>query len=384
MVFIWYRTSDNGEAELLTNVTAIAETITLKAGQGAAFPDGALTWIGTLTEFDGNGFSEENVTKREKVKVTNRSGDTLTVERGFWGDTATTFTSANGYIFLNVTSAIFDDIRTEIVRLESDKLNTNALRASLTANRIPYVNGSGGEVLLALWSNGQVLGMSGSSLAFITPTTDINGLVEVIAMDKANDFLVVYDASAGVNRKLKLSTLVPDATTSTPGIVPLASSSDITNRTAGKAITADQIDDFIGKSVYVDTNLDLSTFATHPNYHNHVITHNLGKALKKVMLINNAVFWVMPQGNEWYLDLELGIYRKVFAGSFSGGTDIATTYGTYTTGTQDLLCAYDSNGGNDSSHFAYLSSTTTQLTLWHYASQDPAGGTYTFTLICIA
>lgn len=70
-------------------------------------------------KFDING----NVSQKERVEVTNRSGDVVTITRGYDGDTALDF-DANDYFYLYVTAVVIQDIQNELDRLETDKLNT--------------------------------------------------------------------------------------------------------------------------------------------------------------------------------------------------------------------------------------------------------------------
>ena len=68
--------------------------------------------------------------------MTSRSGDILTVTRGYDGTTGTTFLSGD-FVYLNVVSKVIEDIQDEVVRLEDDKLNkVGGLRTGLTASSV--------------------------------------------------------------------------------------------------------------------------------------------------------------------------------------------------------------------------------------------------------
>jgi len=63
-----------------------------------------------------------NVVKREKVKVTARTTDVLTVVRGFDGSSATGF-NADDYIVLPFTASLFEDVQDAISELDTNKLD---------------------------------------------------------------------------------------------------------------------------------------------------------------------------------------------------------------------------------------------------------------------
>jgi len=83
----------------------------------------------TITKFN----LDWTVNKFEKVLLTNKSGNNLTVTRGCNGTTATTFDN-DDYIFLNITAIVIQDLQDEVTRLETAKANDNAV-VKLTGNQ---------------------------------------------------------------------------------------------------------------------------------------------------------------------------------------------------------------------------------------------------------
>lgn len=205
-----YKVEDNAQGQLNAGIASWDTSIVLKSGEGANFPS-SWDYICTLIQFDGSGYEETNVVKREKVLVTARTTDTLTVTRGFDGSTATSF-SADDYLVLTVTASLLEDIQDAISNLDTNKLETDALRSGLWNRKVVYTNWSGGETELALGSSQQVLTSNGASSAptFQTPTVDINSLTNDETLD-TDDKLIFYDNTEGANNKrtAKASTTNP-------------------------------------------------------------------------------------------------------------------------------------------------------------------------------
>lgn len=98
--------TDNASGTLLSQVNPIDTTVTLNAGQGDNFPEPTGTDYAILTL--------ENVTgDLELVKLTSRTGDTLTVERAQEGTPAGTFPASTSRCELRMTAsaltAVLDD-----------------------------------------------------------------------------------------------------------------------------------------------------------------------------------------------------------------------------------------------------------------------------------
>lgn len=93
--------SDNAAATLATGITAVDTSIPLATGMGSLFPNpsGGDYFELTLTQ------AGSPETSWEKVQVTGRSGDTLTVVRGFAGSTAAAW-SAGAKAELRITADI--------------------------------------------------------------------------------------------------------------------------------------------------------------------------------------------------------------------------------------------------------------------------------------
>ena len=128
MAFLNYKNTNNAQGTLLTGISAGALSAILSSGQGDLFPT-TFPFLVKIEQFTGS-----NVTKREIVKVTNRSSDTLTIVRssGYCPASYTATTQTNtaysfdpgaGTVTLTqvFASEQVDDIQTEIARLETDK-----------------------------------------------------------------------------------------------------------------------------------------------------------------------------------------------------------------------------------------------------------------------
>lgn len=120
-MFLNFNTKDNAVSNLDAGIGASTTSLTVTLGQGAVFP--TTNSILTIVQYNTPADPTSGVLKFEKVLMTSRSGDILTVTRGYDGTTATTFLSGD-YIYLNVVSKVIEDIQDEVVRLEDDKLNS--------------------------------------------------------------------------------------------------------------------------------------------------------------------------------------------------------------------------------------------------------------------
>lgn len=124
MVFVNYKVKDNAIGQLQTSVTTGATSITLKSGEGANFPS-LWVWekfLAVLVQYDGSGFEESNIVKRERVIATARSGDVVTITRWDESDTPLEF-DADDYFIATWRAKDAQDMKDEIARLETDKLN---------------------------------------------------------------------------------------------------------------------------------------------------------------------------------------------------------------------------------------------------------------------
>lgn len=98
--------SNNASAAIASSISTSATTIVLSAGAGAIFPNPGVGeyFYATLTDNSNN---------LEIIKVTARSGDTLTVQRGKDGTTARTY-SAGSVLELRLTAAALADFQAQI------------------------------------------------------------------------------------------------------------------------------------------------------------------------------------------------------------------------------------------------------------------------------
>lgn len=133
MVLINYKETNLAKWQLSAWISAAQTTINLNAWEWDLFPS-IFPFMIKLEQYDSTSTLENKpVLKRELVQCTNRVWDILTVVRGFEpcpaSDTATTQTTtafafdANDYVFHIETAGTQKDIKDELVRLETDKLN---------------------------------------------------------------------------------------------------------------------------------------------------------------------------------------------------------------------------------------------------------------------
>lgn len=189
MVYVKYALENNAQGQFLSSISDSTTTITLKASEWDLFPD-TYPYVLTLEKLDGNG----DVTSMEMVKVTNKSSDTFTVERGF-GDTTGTAFDADDYVSLYVVKEIIEDVQDEVTRLETDKLDVDGeLRTGLGAWKTIYTDASGDETQIALGASGKFLRSNWTSSA---PTwenvgLDINALTEDATNPVTNDMIAWY------------------------------------------------------------------------------------------------------------------------------------------------------------------------------------------------
>lgn len=209
MTYQKFKVQDNAYWNLLSGISASATTITLETWDGARFPTS--NFVATFVEYTTTGDDTTPILWQEKVLVSTRSWDTLTVTRWYDWDTPRSFNAWDN-IYLNVTSIIIEDIQDEITRLETDKLDISDFNSTLRNNlgnwKVIYTNGSWDETELALWSNGQFLKSNGatSTPTWEAPTVDINWLTEDNDALDGDDMLVYYDGASNKKRKAKAST----------------------------------------------------------------------------------------------------------------------------------------------------------------------------------
>lgn len=235
MTFQNYKTADYAQSTLAGSISSGATSLQVDTWDGALFPS---TWdfFITLEAFTLNAQETETITKREQIKVTARTSDTMTIVRWVNDTTAQAF-DAGDRVSLYLVAENLDDINTEIARLETDKLDNDELRTWLGASKILTTNGSGSETELAFSGDAtQTLlgdGTRGAS------QTDINGQTLENWTLASSDEIIFYDASAWVNRKRNAT-----ATTTREWLVELSTDSEVLSAAAGKVATTNQLAQF--------------------------------------------------------------------------------------------------------------------------------------------
>lgn len=95
------KAANNASTTLASNITNVASSLTVATGTGSLFPAISSPDYFYVT------LSDSAATKREIVKVTARSSDTLTITRAQDGTSASAFSSGD-YVELRPVAALFD------------------------------------------------------------------------------------------------------------------------------------------------------------------------------------------------------------------------------------------------------------------------------------
>ena len=155
MSFENYNTADNASWNLDGPLWVSWTSLTLWTGEGAKFP--ATNWILTAVQYSTPADPTTAVVKIEKIYYATRSWDVFSwLIKWFDWDTPTSFLTWD-FIYMNVVSKITEDMQDEIERLEQDKLDSDALRNSLVANSIMWVNNAWDEVEIPNWALNKIL-----------------------------------------------------------------------------------------------------------------------------------------------------------------------------------------------------------------------------------
>lgn len=104
MVFVKYKVADNAMAKLALPLDENATHMTIK--DAVNIPDSWI-WIATLAEYEG-----DQLVRMEKVKVSNKNWNVLTIERGFESNPLQW--EIDTPVFLNVTAEVIRDIQEAI------------------------------------------------------------------------------------------------------------------------------------------------------------------------------------------------------------------------------------------------------------------------------
>lgn len=102
-----YKVKDNAEAQLQFGISSVATTLVVKEGQGDKFP--GVPFLVVLNKRNSNW----EITKSEKIEVTAKNWDQLTVKRGFEWTTPSDF-SADDFVSLFVLARHIEDLQTEV------------------------------------------------------------------------------------------------------------------------------------------------------------------------------------------------------------------------------------------------------------------------------
>lgn len=133
MTFVNYKQANLAKWQLLAWISAAATSLILEEWQGDLFPD-EFPYTLKVEHYDlTSSLENKPVLKREIVNVTNKAGDTFTIERSAWvcpaSDTATEQTStaftfeSGDYVYLIKSAEDDADLKAEVARLETDKLS---------------------------------------------------------------------------------------------------------------------------------------------------------------------------------------------------------------------------------------------------------------------
>lgn len=126
MALVNYKAKNNASTTMASGISAGAVSMIVATGAGDLFPS-TFPFELTLEQFTGS-----NVTKREIVKCTARTGDTLTIVRS-WDYCPASYTaltqtntayafSTGDTVSLRITASMIDDIYAELVQLRTDLL----------------------------------------------------------------------------------------------------------------------------------------------------------------------------------------------------------------------------------------------------------------------
>lgn len=143
---------------------------------------------------------EDNVVKREIILITDRTGDTLTVTRGYLGTTATDFL-ADDYIFVNVMAKHIQELQEEVERLETQKLSIEDYQDGLTI----YAASSAGTDTYVIsltpsidsYVTGQVFNFKADVANTGTATLNVDGLGAKTIKNMLGNDLTTGDIPAG-------------------------------------------------------------------------------------------------------------------------------------------------------------------------------------------
>ena len=140
--------SNNAASTLASGITSTANSLTLATGTGGVFPSPGVGEYFYVTLLN------DDETTLEIVKVTARTNDVLTIQRGFDGTTASSFLSA-AKVELRITKIVLDSKEPADSTILKDAdigstvlaFDTN-LQAFVTAFTVPTSDGTTGQALI--------------------------------------------------------------------------------------------------------------------------------------------------------------------------------------------------------------------------------------------
>ncbi len=181
-----YAYKDNAVGRLASPLDSVDLTAVLEAGQGANFPtvSVAVPAILTVVQYSVPTDPSSTVVYYEKIKVTVKSTDTLTItERGV-GDTSAHDFNAGDYVYLNITEDFVNGIYTDFVR--SLGLASSVITGSINPTASTSVTGVGTLFTTEL-QVGDRITVSGETRTVTVITSNTALTVDVAFSDNAND-----------------------------------------------------------------------------------------------------------------------------------------------------------------------------------------------------
>lgn len=185
-----YAYKDNAVGRLSSPLDSADMTAVLQAGQGANFPtvSVAVPAILTVVQYSVPTDPTSTVVFYEKIKVTVKSTDTLTItERGV-GDTSAHDFNAGDYVYLNITEDFVTGVYDEIV--SAQKITTGNETFVLTGSIDPTASTSVtgvGTIFESELAVGDRITVSGETRTVTAITSNTALTVDTAFSDNAND-----------------------------------------------------------------------------------------------------------------------------------------------------------------------------------------------------
>lgn len=210
MTFVKYQSANNAYAKLAAWIDATSLVVLVDTGKGWLFPSFAGNpYLATIEEADPISGA---ITKREIVKVSNRVGDTFTIQRsqGYCpaSETATSQTntafafSSDAYIYLSPNAEYMKDIQDEISSINTSKLSVaDYISGAKLYNVSTTGNDSYATTLTDVTSYAQIDGQMVRVKVDVdntdAATLNINGLWAKNITKYGWDALLTWDINAG-------------------------------------------------------------------------------------------------------------------------------------------------------------------------------------------